>query len=223
MKKYHALVFSLVIILALSLSACERSATTPLPEDGESVDFPIPERTTSPMDELNNIATMTAMAASDTTPSDAGDATPIVSSPGEKSKPTATKRPSAAKPTAKPPTPTGDVKEYANPDTYTLKTGEFVYCIARRFNIAPATLLSANNLGSIVYPGTVLTIPKNAPVYNLGPRALRTHPTTYVVQAGDSVFSIACLFGDVDPRNIKSVNNLTDNYKLPVGKTIQIP
>ncbi|MEN8173808.1 MAG: LysM peptidoglycan-binding domain-containing protein, partial [Chloroflexota bacterium] len=101
--------------------------------------------------------------------------------------------------------------------------GEFLYCIARRFNIAPAAIISANNFGDDVQPGDVLTIPRNAPVYNLGPRALRTHPTTYVIQSGDTVNSIACLFGDVDPRNIKAINNISGTFNLTVGATIQIP
>jgi LysM repeat protein len=131
------------------------------------------------------------------------------------------------KPTAVPPTPvpTLEVSTYPVPDTYTLQTGEFPFCIARRFDIAPSALLSANNLSSTspVYAGTVLTIPEDAPAYNLGARALRAHPTSYVVQSGNTVYSIACLFGDVDPRNIEAVNNLTGAYTLSVGQTIQIP
>lgn len=219
MKKYHALMFSLVMILALGLSACERSASTPLPN---GTDFPIPG-TTSPMDELNNIATLTAAASGSSINVDG--ATPTVAL--EEPKPTATTQPSDSQPTAVPPTsaPAGEVSTYPNPDTYTLKSGEFPYCIARRFNIAPSALLNANNLAnaSLVYPGTVLTIPKNAPVYNVGARALRAHPTSYVVQAGDTVYAIACLFGDVDPRNIEAVNNFTGSYSLNVGQTIQIP
>jgi LysM repeat protein len=227
MKKYHALVFSLIVILALSLSACERSAATAIPE--ESADFPVPgegNETKSPMEELNDIATMTAMAAS-------GSAiTEAQSTPGSSTSGTADPDPVvavavAATATAVQPTavPAGEVSTYPIPSTYTLQSGEFPFCIARRFNIAPSALLSANNLSdaSIIYPGAVLTIPKNAPVYNLGSRSLRAHPTSYVVQSGDTVNSIACLFGDVDPRNIEAVNNFTGAYAISVGQTIQIP
>lgn len=64
---------------------------------------------------------------------------------------------------------------------------------------------------------------EDAPAYNLGARALRAHPTSYLVQSGNTVYSIACIFGDVDPRNIEAVNNLTGAYTLSVGQTIQIP
>ena len=151
----------------------------------------------------------------------------------EQAAPTATRAGIKLEPTKKvvrtalPPTPvpTLEMSTYPVPDTYTLRTGEFPFCIARRFDIAPSALLSANNLTSAspVYAGTVLTIPENAPAYNLGNRALRAHPTSYVVQSGNTVHSIACLFGDVDPRNIEAANNLTGAYTLSVGQTIQIP
>jgi len=230
MKKYHALLFSLIVILALGLSACERSAATAIPE--ESADFPVPgggNETKSPMEELNDIATMTAMAAS-------GSAiTEAQSTPGSSTSDTdpdpaiaaAVAATEAAQPTAVNPTPEppGETSTYSIPSSYTLKSGEFLFCIARRFNIAPSALLSANNMSdnTLSYPGDVLTIPQSAPVYNLGARSLRAHPTSYVVRSGDTVNSIACLFGDVDPRNIEAVNNFTGAYTISVGQTIQIP
>ncbi len=222
MKKYHAFLFSLIVILALGLSACERSAATAIPEEG--ADFPVPgggNETKSPMEELNDIATMTAMAASGSAITEA-QSTPGSSTSDTDPDPAATKQPTAVPPTK---VPAGEVRTFANPDSYTLQSGEFPFCIARRFNIAPSAILSANNLSndSYVYPGAVLTIPKNAPVYNLGARSLRAHPTSYVVQSGDTVNSIACLFGDVDPRNIEAVNNFTGAYTISVGQTIQIP
>jgi LysM repeat protein len=221
MKQYHAFLFSLIVILALGLSACERSAATAIPEEG--ADFPVPgggNETKSPMEELNDIATMTAMAASGSAIQEDQE-TPVATTSGTDPDPAV-----AAQSTAVPPTKVpGEIRTFAKPDTYTLQSGEFPFCIARRFNIAPSALLSANNLSndSYVYPGAVLTIPKNAPVYNLGARSLRTHPTSYVVQSGDTVNSIACLFGDVDPRNIEAVNNFTGAYTISVGQTIQIP
>ena len=149
-------------------------------------------------------------------------AAPTATRSGIKLEPTKKVDPTAVPPT---PVPTVMVSEYPVPDTYTLHSGEFPYCIARRFDIAPSALLSANNLGSSssISAGTVLTIPENAPAYNLGARALRAHPITYVVQSGETVYSIACLFGDVDPRNIEAANNFTGDYVMSAGQTIQIP
>ncbi len=239
MKKNHILLIAIVMLLAMVLSACERSASSAMPgtEGGES-DFPLPESeigTPSALEALEAITTQTAIVESGgegAAPQDTESA-----SQGEEAAPQAEEAASAAEgvsPTETPqPQPVEEpepqeeaapvAEDYPVPDQYTLKSGEFPYCIARRFDIAPAALLSANGLSSssMTYPGTVLVIPKNAGHYNLGSRALRSHPTTYVVRSGDTASSVACLFGDVDPRAIKAVNDVGEN--LPVGRTIQIP
>ena len=106
-----------------------------------------------------------------------------------------------------------------------MQKGEFPFCLARRFNVAPSALLSANGLttSSVTYPGQTLKIPKDAAKYNAGDRALKAHPTEYTVQAGDTVFSIACLFGDVDPRAIEDHNGLSGAYTIKVGQVLVIP
>jgi LysM repeat protein/ribosomal protein S21 len=111
------------------------------------------------------------------------------------------------------------------PSSYTLKPGEFLYCIARRFDIAPSALLSANgfNRSSVIYPGTTLDIPKDASAFDEGSRAVRYHPTTYTVRGGDTINSIACLFGDVWPETIIAENDLAGSYELYEGQEIQIP
>ena len=110
------------------------------------------------------------------------------------------------------------------PSTYTLKEGEFPYCIARRFNVDPGTLLAVNGMtpSSAVSPGLTLTIPQSAGEFP-PPRALRSHPATYTVQAGDTIYSIACLFGDVDPNAIAAANGLSSPYTLTPGTVLNIP
>lgn len=123
------------------------------------------------------------------------------------------------------PTPTlKPVKTYEVPGSYTIHEGEFVYCLARRFDINPEDLLAANGLGLNVtlYPGQTIQIPFNPRPYP-GKRALINHPTTYTVKAGDTFYSIACDFGDVDPRAIADANNMTVKDSLKAGQTIQIP
>lgn len=114
--------------------------------------------------------------------------------------------------------------EPARPGTYTLQKGEYPYCIARRYNISPAALLSANNLGmnTQVSIGTTLTLPADSP-WNSGTRALRAHPTTYTVRQGDTMNSVACLFGDVYPEYIAAANGLQPGGVLTAGQTINIP
>jgi hypothetical protein len=56
-----------------------------------------------------------------------------------------------------------------------------------------------------------------------GNRSLFPHPTSYTVRPGDTVYSVACIFGDVQPDGIVAVNGLTKPYKLTAGSTINIP
>lgn len=112
------------------------------------------------------------------------------------------------------------------PATYTLQKGEFPYCIARRFNVDPDQLLSLSGLTSAeansLVTGTVLTIPQSGSFP--GNRSLTSHPASYTVASADeTVYSVACKYGDVDPNAIASANNISVSAKLTVGQVLQIP
>lgn len=110
------------------------------------------------------------------------------------------------------------------PETYTLQKGEFPYCIARRFNIDIDELLAFNGLTKTqLYPeGLELKIPKTGnPLQE--PRALKPHPTTYPVAFGDTIYTIACDFGDVDPLYLAAVNGISAPYTLSTGTVLNIP
>ena len=112
----------------------------------------------------------------------------------------------------------------SRPASYTLQAGEFPFCIARRFNVDPDELLRLSSLSSgVLYPpGTVLRIPQSGSFP--GDRMLRQHPATYTVsQTGETVYSIACAFGDVDPALIASNNGISVGATLSVGQTLNIP
>jgi len=110
------------------------------------------------------------------------------------------------------------------PTTYTLQRGEFPFCIARRFNVNQTELLALNGLTLNSRPdvGFTLKIPQTGNHF-VSPRALKSHPTTYTVKAGDTIYSIACAFGDVSPDMIALVNGLSAPYNLSVGQVLQIP
>ena len=110
------------------------------------------------------------------------------------------------------------------PETYTVHKGEFPYCLARRFNVSAADLLNLNGLGANTHvsEGTVLQIPQDSE-WNSGDRALKSHPTTYTVVSGDTIYSIACEFGDVDPNAIIAANGLEAPYDLTGGTELDIP
>jgi LysM repeat protein len=109
------------------------------------------------------------------------------------------------------------------PSSYTLHEGEFPYCLARRFNVNPDDLLAVNGLSnnSLVVPGQTLSIPSGSTFP--GPRALLSHPTNYTVKGGDTVYFIACAFGDVDPVAIAAANGISSPYNLTPGSVIKIP
>ncbi|MGC1377671.1 MAG: LysM peptidoglycan-binding domain-containing protein [Anaerolineales bacterium] len=109
------------------------------------------------------------------------------------------------------------------PGTYTLQVGEYLLCLGRRFDKDPSELLTLNGLTDqdIITHGMTIKIPSkgNFP----GNRTVIAHPATYVVQANDTIYSVACRYGGVEPMNIAAVNNLIPPYTLTVGASIQIP
>ncbi len=113
----------------------------------------------------------------------------------------------------------------SRPGTYTLQEGEFIYCVARRFNVNPDDPLAINNLSNAdtIYPGRTLTIPQTGSFP--GARSLLSHPDTYTVDgSGDStIYAVACKYGDVYPEAIASANNLSLSTTLDIGQKLNIP
>src|SRR5688572_3279373 len=111
------------------------------------------------------------------------------------------------------------------PATHTLQRGEYPYCIARRFNVDANELLALNGLanGQAFFAGTVLDIPQTGNPFR-GNRTLRPHPTTYTVSAaGETIYTIACAFGDLDPMLIAQANNISSDSVLLVGQQLTVP
>lgn len=209
-----------LIAAAITLGACTRSASTaPTAAGTQATSSPLTGQQATMEAVRSALLTQTAQASSGgtgaaQTPAGGGvvTATPGVGTPvtGGGSLATASNTPV--------PIPTLTV-----PDSYTLHEGEFPYCLARRFNRNPDDLLAINGLtnSSFTVPGQNLRIPTSGTFP--GPRALLSHPTTYSVAGGDTVYSIACRFGDVDPLAIAAVNGLSSPYTLTPGSVIQIP
>jgi hypothetical protein len=75
-------------------------------------------------------------------------------------------------------------------------------------SLSGLTSAQANSL----ITGTVLTIPQSGAFP--GNRAL-AHPATYTVASADeTVYSIACKYGDVDPNAIATANGISASAKL---------
>jgi hypothetical protein len=111
------------------------------------------------------------------------------------------------------------------PTSHVMHRGEFPYCLARRFDVHPAELLALNNLsdGYRIGVGSTVLIPQSGSPFP-GSRALRNHPATYVVLAPDeTLYSVACLYGDVDPNAIATANGIPTDAALYTGQPLQIP
>jgi LysM repeat protein len=233
MSKKLGLILAIGMLLAVFLASCSRSASTGT--------LPTPTATgkaavSDPMQMLQSFATQTAVAATALASGGNPLGTPAATLAG-------TPNAIGALPT---PTPTSlipgtgvagvtntpvataipgvTVTPPARPATYTLKEGEFPYCIARRFNLDPEALLTLNGIPSgqtLFNAGLVLTIPQSGSFP--GTRARIPHPATYTVKSGETIYDIACAYGDVNPDDIVRVNSLVTPYTLRAGQTLNIP
>ena len=231
MKQMHFLLLLVTVILVIGLSACERpasvapkGATSPtVPEGG----FPVPGTTEDVMGQLESFATQTAIALSGGAPAVQPTAATTPGAPAPTAAAQATTAPQPAQPQAASPSKTPIVVPTATPgkpNSWTLHAGEHPFCIARRFDINPTDLLDASGLsaGSSYSVGTVLKIPNNARDFP-GGRSLKKHPDTYTVGSKDTIYSIACEYGDADPYAIAAANGLSAPYKLSNGQELYIP
>jgi peptide/nickel transport system permease protein len=111
------------------------------------------------------------------------------------------------------------------PLTYTLHSGEYPYCIARRFNVDPNELLALNGLSNRqnFFTRVVLQIPQTMKPFP-GERRLRDHPRNYTVSTStETLYTIACQFGDLDPQMIAETNHISVDSTLSIGQQLSIP
>ena len=94
--------------------------------------------------------------------------------------------------------------------SYTVQKGDSLYSIAKKYNVTIDELKELNNLTSnLLSIGQVLLIPSSTPL-----------ETTYTVQKGDSLYSIAKKYNtSVD--KLKELNSLTSNM-LSIGQILII-
>ncbi len=224
---------TIVFLFVLSLSPCVRTASKApkgaegTPAASSEPTFPVPGVTDDVFGQLSSFATQTAIALGGG-PVTTEEAYPSPEQPTGEGEVSATPEPE--KPTQAPsggeqaqPKNTYKPKAREVPKTYTLHKGEHPYCIARRFNVNPATMLQLSGLsaGGSYSTGTVLKIPQSGSFP--GKRSLLNHPTTYTVESGDTLYSIACLFGDVWPEDIAEANGLKVGASLQAGQKLYIP
>ena len=241
-RKNKLLLFSTITILAVTFSACVQpfpssqiSLNTPtkLPTNFFVSPFPTSDNPMAMVEELSTGTAMAATAAALTAGTPAATETPATTTPGAELTASATPTGGLTLATSTP-TLGGTVSTATQilptttinrPASYTLQKGEWPYCIARRYNLNPEELLSLNGLqnGDVLLPGLTLTIPQTGNPFP-GERAWHSHPDTYTVSdASETLYGVACYYGDVDPAAISQANNLALSTTLTIGQTLTIP
>ncbi len=178
--KRGATIASILMLVAVILSACNQPysqapSVTNTPINPNSL-FATPLGQPTNMSDVQSFATGTALAILNGTPgAEVATATPAVNTTPAGNE-TITPTSIIALPTNAVTTPTAtlavastnavstsqvvntSVPVGSRPATYTVQQGEFVFCLARRFDVDPDQILTLNGLsdGQLVYPGTVL-------------------------------------------------------------------
>ena len=103
------------------------------------------------------------------------------------------------------------IAQIGDTDLYQVKSGDTLYSLANKFNININELKTINNLvNDNLIVGQLLNVPSGLSMVN-----------TYVVEKGDTLYSIAKRF-DISVSKLKEYNGLTNNL-LSLGQTLIIP
>lgn len=105
--------------------------------------------------------------------------------------------------------------------TYNVQSGDTLYSIALKYNTTPVAIMRKNNLtNNLLTVGQTLIIPND--IESTGNNQEQTDTeNTYIVQKGDSLYSISRKFG-ITIDALKNNNNIVDNT-LIVGQVLKIP
>ncbi len=212
-------ILSLLVIalFVFALSACTRSASTPPPAAEDAEEGGAQSETQATMDAVRSaILTQTAQAEAGGLPT----ATPTEAPAETEETPGAGTTPAATA------TPLGQEIEY------TVQPGDWIFKIAREFNVDPQEIIDLNNLANpaALTPGMVLKIPVSGadiqPEVEATPTAGTGTPvsgtTVHIVQPGEWIWQIARIYG-VDPQAIIDINNLANPASISPGDELIIP
>jgi LysM repeat protein len=204
------LVFLLLALLVLALTACERplqsrevlEAPSPTPMLAPAVlPTPLPAIPESPAGE---VVQPEGEGAAEEVPPD------TEAPPGAEAPPaTQPEPPPATQPVE--PAPTGPV-------TYVVQAGDTLGRIAQRYNVSVEEIAAANQITNIhrLEVGQTLTIPVG------GVTAVPTGETIHVVQRGETLFRIALRYG-MTAEELAAHNGLANINLIYPGQELRIP
>jgi LysM repeat protein len=172
--------------------------------------------TTTPTPDLTAAAEASGQDASQSMPvttTVTSSADPVVESTAGTATPAATEEE----------TPTPEATATTDTFDYTVKPGETLAGIAGKFQTEVQTLRELNFLlDDNIFAGQVLAVPYVEGMTAEGAPTPSPTPFTYVVQAGDTLSSIAAQY-DVQPGTLIEVNSILDPNNLSVGTPLLIP
>jgi len=207
MNRRIALFLAVAAVVILLASGCNRPMSTgPLPKpQGQPTVVGMPTQA---------IATAAAVGAT----SAPGATSPPVATSAPLPAATSAPLPAATSAPAPAAAPTPEVAVPAAPGettTYTVVAGDWVYNIARKFNVSPNAIIEANGLRPpySLRPGQTLTIPAGNPPPD---------GNVYIVRRGDTLYSIARRYGK-SVAAIAEANHLINTHLIFVGQRLVIP
>ena len=101
--------------------------------------------------------------------------------------------------------------------TYTVRPGDSLFLLSQKFGVSIDTIKSSNNLSSdYLLSGKQLTIPSSSAANS------STTNSSYLVQAGDSVFLIAQRYG-ITVTALRAANNLSSDATIYPNQSLTIP
>jgi len=107
------------------------------------------------------------------------------------------------------------IEEIEGYETYTVKSGDNLYSIAKKYNTTVNELTTVNNLlNNNLSIGQKILVPT-------GKENVEEIYTTYIVKSGDTLYNISNKY-NVSVNEIKGFNNLVNN-NLSIGQILKIP
>ena len=105
-----------------------------------------------------------------------------------------------------------DVDNYV---VYTVKVGDTLYNIAKKYRVSVDNILKENNLNS-----NLLSIGQKLRIPNVSSPDIDNQYGTYIVQSGDTLYKIAERYG-MTVRQLMEINNLESTF-LQIGQVLKV-
>jgi peptidoglycan DL-endopeptidase LytF len=109
------------------------------------------------------------------------------------------------------------------PLTYTVKKGDTLNIIARRYDVTVQKLVELNQLSNEneIQQGQVLRMQSSAPATNVD-NGKTIEYVTHKIESGDNMWALSVKYG-VPQRELLKVNGLTESSSLSIGQIINVP